>query len=66
MTDDPNALSDAAFRQIVRDWIAANYPAELRNPPRRLHRAQTKIWYDRLAAQGWLCPGWPREFGGMG
>ncbi|MCR4265284.1 acyl-CoA dehydrogenase family protein [Nitratireductor sp. ZSWI3] len=63
---DLNPLSDADFRRTVRDWIAANYPPELRNPPKRLHAAEAMPWYHRLSAQGWLAPGWPREHGGMG
>ena len=63
---DLNTLEDHEFRMTVRGWVEANYPAELRNPPKRLHFPQTKVWYFKLAEQGWLCPGWPREFGGMG
>src|SRR5471030_1562040 len=64
--DDLDQLSDDAFRAHVRAWIEANYPAELRNPPQRLHFHQSKPWYMKLAVQGWLCPNWPKEFGGMG
>ena len=46
--------------------VEANYPSELRNPPRRLHWSENKVWYMLLAQEGWLCPGWPREYGGMG
>lgn len=63
---DYNALSDESFRAEIRAWFEANYPTELRYPIERLHRADTKIWYDRLAARGWLAPGWPVEQGGMG
>jgi alkylation response protein AidB-like acyl-CoA dehydrogenase len=61
-----DALDDQGFRMTVRRWIEANYPPELRNPPRRLHFPETKGWYHKLAAQGWLCPGWPLQHGGMG
>ena len=64
--EDLNALSDEAFRQHIRQWIEANYPPELRNPPKRLHWAENKVWYYKLAEKGWLCPAWPREYGGMG
>jgi alkylation response protein AidB-like acyl-CoA dehydrogenase len=64
--EDYNAIDDDSFRMLVRRWIKANYPPELRNPPRRLHFSENKVWYYRLAEKGWLCPGWPREFGGMG
>jgi hypothetical protein len=63
---DLGALDHATFRRTVRDWIAAHYPPELRNPAKRLHAAQARPWYAKLSAQGWLCPGWPRAHGGMG
>ncbi len=63
---DMNALDDDSFRLEVRRWIEANYPPELRNPPKRLHWHDNKVWYFKLAEQGWLCPGWPKEYGGMG
>jgi alkylation response protein AidB-like acyl-CoA dehydrogenase len=50
----------------VRGWIEANYPSGLRNPPQRLHFKDNKPWYTKLAENGWLCPNWPKEFGGMG
>lgn len=65
-TQDPNALSDNAFRAALRARLEANYPPELRNPPHRLHLAEVRPWYDVLSRQGWLAPGWPREWGGMG
>jgi alkylation response protein AidB-like acyl-CoA dehydrogenase len=63
---DLDLLDDESFRLEVRRWIEATYPAELRNPPKRLHFAQNRVWYMKLAEKGWLCPGWPREHGGMG
>ena len=64
--EDLNLLDDEAFRLRVRGWVEANYPSELRNPPHRLHRHEGLPWFERLAAQGWLAPGWPREHGGLG
>jgi alkylation response protein AidB-like acyl-CoA dehydrogenase len=46
--------------------VQANYPEEIRNPPKRLHWKDNQVWYRTLAEKGWLCPGWPREYGGMG
>ena len=63
---DYNSVSDDAFRTEIRAWIEANYPPELRFPIERLHRRDTKPWYDRLAEKGWLAPGWPTDRGGMG
>jgi len=63
---DLNLLDDETFRTHIRRWIESNYPAELRNPPKRLHWEENKPWYFKLAEKGWLCPGWPRQFGGLG
>lgn len=65
--DRLDALSDDAFRLEVRDWIEANYPPGMvRYPSRRLFWRENREWFMRLAAKGWIAPGWPREYGGMG
>jgi alkylation response protein AidB-like acyl-CoA dehydrogenase len=61
-----DALDDERFRQVVRAFLAQHYPEALRNPPKRLHWHENKPWYFKLAEQGWLCPGWPKEHGGLG
>ena len=66
MPQDLNALSDAEFRTVVRQFLADHYPENLRNPPKRLHWRDNQVWYFTLARHGWLCPGWPAEYGGMG
>lgn len=63
---DYNAWPDDVFRSHVQTWLNENYPEEMRYPLERLHRRDTKVWYDALIAKGWLAPGWPTEFGGMG
>ena len=63
---DLNLLSDADFRSEIRAWIEANYPPELRNPPKRLHLRENWPWYQALSEKGWIAPGWPREYGGLG
>ncbi len=63
---DMNTLDDDTFRSTVRHWIEANYPPDLRDPPKRLHWSECGVWYKKLAAQGWLCPAWPKDYGGMG
>lgn len=63
---DLNALSDEAFRAEVRRFVESEYPAELRNPQHRLHWDQGKAWFEKLRAKGWVAPGWPREYGGLG
>lgn len=63
---DFNALSDGDFRNVVREFLKSHFPEELRDLPKRLHWQDVKGWYMTLSAHGWLAPGWPREFGGMG
>jgi hypothetical protein len=61
-----DALEDEHFRQVVRAFLHENYPDDLRNPPKRLHWNENRPWYMKLAERGWLCPGWPKEHGGLG
>jgi len=63
---DWNEIDDGAFREIVRAFFAANYPAELRYPMRRLHWPEIRDWYATLSAKGWAAPAWPVRWGGMG
>ena len=66
MSEDFNARSDAEFRQLVANFVEKNCPRELRFPFTRLGRAAIAPWYQALSRGGWLCPGWPVEYGGMG
>ncbi len=61
-----DAMDEAEFRAVVRRFLAENYPPELRNPPKRLHLSENRVWYMKLTEAGWLAPGWPREYGGLG
>jgi alkylation response protein AidB-like acyl-CoA dehydrogenase len=63
---DLNTLNNDAFRAEIRAWIEANYPPEIRNPPKRLHLRDNFTWYQALSRKGWIAPGWPQEYGGMG
>jgi alkylation response protein AidB-like acyl-CoA dehydrogenase len=63
---DALPANDQEFRLQVREWLAAKFPAELRFPTRRLDFRQAMAWHRTLAAQGWVAPGWPNEYGGMG
>jgi alkylation response protein AidB-like acyl-CoA dehydrogenase len=63
---DLDALEDESFRLTVRRWVEANYPPELRFTPKRQHFSECRPWYMTLAEKGWLAPGWPRAYGGMG
>ena len=62
---DYNALSDDAFRDLVRGFLRERYPEHLRFPAKRLRWDEVKPWYMILAEAGWLAPSWPREHGGM-
>jgi alkylation response protein AidB-like acyl-CoA dehydrogenase len=64
--DDFNVLQDDEFRALVRAFLTEHHPPELRNPLKRLHRAEAQPWYDVLSRAGWVAPAWPREYGGMG
>jgi alkylation response protein AidB-like acyl-CoA dehydrogenase len=60
---------DLAFRDQVRAFLAAELPADLRHKVHnhlRLHKEDYVRWHRILARQGWVAPGWPREFGGPG
>jgi alkylation response protein AidB-like acyl-CoA dehydrogenase len=69
-----------AFRTEVRDWLAANYPAELKGAAPKTDPeavwggrafaddAQDPqiVWMRRMAERGWTAPTWPKEYGGGG
>jgi len=68
-----------AFRTETRAWLAANYPAELRDPKTRTDPEAPWggrpfagsddpqiVWMGRLAARGWTAPTWPAAYGGAG
>ena len=67
------------FRVEVRDWLAANYPPELKSgSPASDPEAQWGgrafagssdpqiVWMRRMASKGWTAPLWPRAYGGGG
>jgi alkylation response protein AidB-like acyl-CoA dehydrogenase len=62
---------ELSFQKDVRDWIAANMPAEVAEESRRSrtsHVSKERLlqWQKKLAERGWLCPNWPKEYGGTG
>ncbi|WP_376089933.1 acyl-CoA dehydrogenase family protein [Roseomonas sp. CCTCC AB2023176] len=58
---------ERAFRQEVRDFIAAELPRETQDKlvaGRHLSRRDMVDWHKKLHARGWAVPHWPREWGG--
>ena len=56
---DYNSMDDADFRKMVRDFVEAECPAELRHVSRRMHRHEVWPWTQKLVAKKWIAPGWP-------
>jgi alkylation response protein AidB-like acyl-CoA dehydrogenase len=60
---------ELAFRQEVRDWVAAHLPKEMAEKVHnglRLLREDMQGWAKILGKKGWLASGWPKAFGGPG
>lgn len=60
---------DLAFQQEVRDFIAENYPAELRDKQdegEEMSKEDFLSWHKILYKKGWIAPAWPVEYGGTG
>ncbi|QPC98122.1 acyl-CoA dehydrogenase family protein [Qipengyuania soli] len=63
-----------AFREEVRQFIADNFPAELKGKANALagvdgptdENAAQKAWREAMGAKGWGTPTWPKEYGGGG
>ena len=61
------------FREEVRAWLEENCPASMRTPlttdddvcwgGRKFpyQSSEQKLWLERMAAQGWTVPQWPRN-----
>jgi alkylation response protein AidB-like acyl-CoA dehydrogenase len=61
------------FRAEFRDWLRADLTGEFatlrgRGGPGREHEAfaERLAWERHMAAAGWTCVGWPKEYGGRG
>lgn len=66
------------FRAETRQWLTDNAPASIVGTASselegnwggrkaRYKNPETKVWLDRMAAQGWTAPEWPAEYGGGG
>ena len=66
------------FRMDARAWLEENCPAEMRVSMKGDKDAcwggrnfvfqsdAQKLWLERMVAQGWTVPTWPKEYGGAG
>ncbi|MGW2648716.1 acyl-CoA dehydrogenase family protein [Streptomyces sp. NPDC001393] len=61
------------FRTEIRAWLRANLVGQFadlrgRGGPGREHEAfaERLAWERHMAAAGWTCIGWPKEYGGRG
>ena len=58
---------EMAFRDEVREFIANNYPQELRGARRgEMSKDDILKWHRILYKKGWVVPHWPVEYGGTG
>ena len=62
---------ELAFQQEVRSWLKENLTPEIMGESkvgRNAYVSKERLvdWQKRLAKKGWLCTGWPKEFGGPG
>ncbi|MAU62371.1 MAG: pimeloyl-CoA dehydrogenase large subunit [Parvibaculum sp.] len=58
---------ELAFRDEVREFIANNYPQELKGARRgELSKDEILAWHRILYKKGWVAPHWPVEYGGTG
>lgn len=63
-------LEEQAFRDEVRQFLAAGLPADIRDRMSRHDASRIRDdivrWQKILHAKGWGAPAWPVEFGGTG
>lgn len=67
--DIPYSPEITRFADDVRDFVRSSIDPETRDHvvnSRTVPPEQQKAWQRTLAARGWACPGWPKEFGGPG
>lgn len=65
-TVDYNAMAEDDFRSTARAFFKAHFPEHLRFIMRRMRWDDMKDWYIAAGREGWLAPGWPQEWGGLG
>lgn len=62
----------ADFRLAVRQWLAENFPPELRGKAQTQHDAPIignpaiDAWTQAMGSTGWGVPSWPKRYGGGG
>jgi alkylation response protein AidB-like acyl-CoA dehydrogenase len=61
-----DSREDARFRVEVRSWLEENLPRELCGWVGRLPPGKMIPWHRKMYERGWIAPGWPEEYGGMG
>ncbi|WIT10686.1 acyl-CoA dehydrogenase family protein [Paucibacter sediminis] len=60
---------ELAFRAEIRQWVAANLPADISHKVHnalRLNKDDLQRWAKILGKQGWHGWAWPKQFGGPG
>ncbi len=60
---------EQTFREDIRAWVKTNLPKDIAHKVHnalRLSRDDHQRWAKILGKKGWLCHGWPKEFGGPG
>jgi alkylation response protein AidB-like acyl-CoA dehydrogenase len=66
-----------SFRVNVRQWLQENCPPSMRTPMPESEVVwggrngnyssdDSKDWLERMIAQRWVCPTWPKQYGGGG
>ncbi|OVZ66443.1 MULTISPECIES: acyl-CoA dehydrogenase [unclassified Pigmentiphaga] len=65
-SQDWNDMDDAEFRESALRFFDEHCPRSLRFMPNRPRWDEVREWYSTLSRKGWLAPGLPREYGGMG
>ena len=72
---EPDARADEnAYRTEVQEFIAANFPEELKNRGNALAGVEgpsketpaQKAWREAVGERGWGTPTWPKQYGGGG